>query len=271
MNTDLKTAPPQSAFEIGMVFRQIVFSYRGLLGWLDPMSYLMWKIVEPTIQILFFAAMAQYAGVAPAYLVIGNSVRLVATSGLWGMVSVALNERRNRTLPTIIASSTPSVQTFYARGVAQVFDGLVTVAVGFTIGALFFGLDFSRLPWGLFILALLTVAYAVSGFGLLTAATILIGTDANLIANLAFNLLLLFCGVNFPVESLPGGLQALARILPLTNGLEAIRQLFDGQTANVVALLGREFVLGTIYAASSYFVFALAERIARARGTLDLV
>lgn len=271
MATALQTDRFEQRFEIGMLARQVVFSYRGLLGWTSPANYVMWKIVEPSIQILFFVLMGRYAGADTTYLVIGNSVRLVATSGLWGVVSVILNERRARTLPSVIASSTPGAQTFYARALAQVFDGLVTVAFGFAIGALLFGLDFSRVDWGWFILSLLAIAYAVSGFGLAVSSTLLIGTEANLVANLAFNLLLLFCGVNFPIQSLPLPMQSLASVLPLTHGLEAIRNVFGGQTNGVPMLLVWELLAGTGYAVAGYLLFAIAERIARVQGTLDLV
>ncbi len=271
MTTRSQLVSRDTRLEFGMLYRQVIFSYRALFGWIAPADYLMMKIVEPAIQIVFFVLMGKFAGTEAGFLVIGNSVRLVATGGLMGMMSVALNERRGRTLAAVIASSTPSAQTFYARGLAQVFDGLITVIVGFLIGATFFGLDFSNLNWGGFVLSLLVISYSVSGFGMLVATTTLIGTEANLAGNLAFNALLLLCGVNFPVTSLPASLQVIANLLPLTHGLQVVRNLFAGQTAGMSKLLGVEILLGTVYAVGGYLLFSVAERVARAKGTLDLI
>ena len=259
-----------SRLELGMLLRQVVFSYRALFGWIAPADYIMMKVVEPALQIVLFVLMGRFAGLDAEYLVIGNSMRLVATGGIFGMLSVALNERRARTLPVVIASATPSAQTFYARGFAQVIDGLASVVIGLAIGALFFGLDFSRLNWFWFLLACVVISFGVSGFGLLVGTTTLLGTEANLVGNLAFNALLLFCGVNFPVEALPQVWQRLTQLLPLTHGLSATRLLFDGQLEGVPGLLAIELLIGMLYAVVGYLLFAVVERTARAQGTLDL-
>ena len=44
--------------------------------------------------------------------------------------------------------------------------------------------------------------------------------DVFFVANLVYFLLLLFCGVNVPLDELPGWMQAIGRCLPLTHGID---------------------------------------------------
>ncbi len=41
-------------------------------------------------------------------------------------------------------------------------------------------------------------------------------------------ILLLFCGVNVPLDLLPGWMEAIGRGLPLTHGIEAAREVVGG-------------------------------------------
>ena len=47
----------------------------------------------------------------------------------------------------------------------------------------------------------------------------LYGRDFFFVANLAYFLMLLFCGVNVPLSVLPGWMSAISRCLPLTHGI----------------------------------------------------
>jgi len=120
-------------------------------------------------------------------------------------------------------------------------------------------------------LTLLVTALAMAGLGLLIATATLLGTDANLALNLAFSALIVLSGANFPVDRLPIWARALARALPLTHGLEAVRSIFAGMTRGVGRLLLLEAVIGLGYGAAGYWLFAAAERRARRTGSLELV
>jgi hypothetical protein len=75
------------------------------------------------------------------------------------------------------------------------------------------------------------------------------------------------CGINFPVDRLPGVLQAVAYSLPLTRGVLAARGAVTGAGIGQVAgLLAGEIVVGAIYAALGYALFRLLEGWARRGG-----
>jgi ABC-2 type transport system permease protein len=82
--------------------------------------------------------------------------------------------------------------------------------------------------------------------------------------------MLLLCGVNVPLASLPGWLQAVGRSLPLTHGIEAARRVAAGAPLDAVAgLVGREALIGMCWAALAYALLRLFEAEGRRRATLD--
>jgi ABC-2 type transport system permease protein len=256
---------------IRLFFRQAFFAYRALFGWLNPQAYLVMKVLEPATQIVFFSALGSFAGRDPSYYALGNAVRVASVSGIFGCAMVMAGDRRAGTLAAVIASVTPAWETFVSRSIFQVMDGLTTVIVGFFIGGMFFGLDFGQVNWFWLVLALIATSYAMSGLGMLVGASGLVGTDINMVMNLAYAALIVLCGVNFPVSELPSVVQRISSLLPLTHGLEAIRHLFDGHLNDVPALLLTEIGLGTIYILGGFMVFHWAEQKARHAGTLELM
>jgi hypothetical protein len=92
-----------------------------------------------------------------------------------------------------------------------------------------------------------------------------------LLANAAAYITMIVCGVNFPMEALPAWLQAMAHFLPMTNGLLAVRAVVEGGAyADVLPLVGAEILLGMVYGAVGYAVFAWQLSQARRDGKVEL-
>jgi ABC-2 type transport system permease protein len=89
-------------------------------------------------------------------------------------------------------------------------------------------------------------------------------------ANLAYFLMLLFCGVNVPSSVLPGWMSAIGHCLPLTHGIEAAREIAGGgDLADVSGLLWTELGIAVAYAAAGYLFFRLLETASRRSAVLD--
>ena len=58
--------------------------------------------------------------------------------------------------------------------------------------------------------------------------------ETAVLANVIFGILLVFCGVNVPLETLPEWMQSVSPWLPLTHGIAAARALADGATLSSV-------------------------------------
>jgi len=82
--------------------------------------------------------------------------------------------------------------------------------------------------------------------------------------------MLLFCGVNVPVDTLPGWMQAVSVALPLTHGIEAAREVAAGGALGDVAdLVLLEVAIGAAYAAASFALFRFFEADGRRRASLE--
>jgi ABC-2 type transport system permease protein len=118
--------------------------------------------------------------------------------------------------------------------------------------------------------AAITSATACAAFGLALGAVCLRANDVWVGSNLAYTLLLLLSGSNVPLDQLPPWLEAVARALPLTHGIDAARQLAAGAgLADVADPLGREIVVALTNDALGYALLRLIEAESRRRATLD--
>jgi ABC-2 type transport system permease protein len=94
--------------------------------------------------------------------------------------------------------------------------------------------------------------------------------DFFFVANLAYFLMLLFCGVNIPLSVLPGWMSAIGRCLPLTHGIMAAREIAGGaRLGDVSGLLWTELGIAVAYAAVGYVFFRVLEISSRRSAVLD--
>jgi len=84
-------------------------------------------------------------------------------------------------------------------------------------------------------------------------------------------MLLILTGTIIPLTVFPVGVQEGLKLLPITNGLAAIREAFTGiSLSEISGNILREILTGMVYFAVGYAGFLLFERVAKRRGTLEL-
>ena len=107
-----------------------------------------------------------------------------------------------------------------------VIFGMITAVVTLGIGTLAFGVGTVR--WGLLVLAMLLSAAAFSAMGILVSVLVKEVFEAQTLANALRFPMIFLGGVFVPVTSLPDPLPVVARFLPLTYGVEALRFALGG-------------------------------------------
>lgn len=109
---------------------------------------------------------------------------------------------------------------------------------------------------------------SAGGIGLLVCTLLMLfGLRAEVSAWSGVSLILLLCGVYYPVSVLPAPLQVVAAAVPLTHFLEAFRAQL-GYAPVFKEPLVRGYVLAAVYAAGGYALFAWAIHRARRTGML---
>jgi ABC-2 type transport system permease protein len=152
----------------------------------------------------------------------------------------------------------------------QIASGLFVSTFGFGVGLLLlnFHLGWSQIP-PLALVLVVTVSSCTS-FGLLLGSIGLRARDVFFISNLVYFLMLLFCGVNIPLDDLPGWMAAIGRGLPLTHGIEAAREIARGAPlGDVGGLIATEAAIGVVYAAVAFGLFRYFEYEGRRRASFE--
>ncbi len=247
-------------------------SYGMLFNWARPSIYIPTLIGGPTFQIFFFAALGSYAtDRSPAYFAIGNAVQVSALAGVFGMTMAIANERWFGTLPALLATPANRAAVFACRFMPFIVNGLLVSLYAFGLGVVFLGVRLAPGSLAVAGLALLVTVFSCTAIGALQGAISLRLRDGLFGANLVTMAILLFCGVNIPLQELPGWMQTIGNVLPFTHGVEAVRQAADGAGFDQVGgLIGIEALIGIAYAVLAFALFVLLERSARANATLDV-
>ncbi len=248
-----------------------LISYRALFNWIRPLSYATSMLGIPFFQLIFFTYLGRFAGLRDdTFFVVGNAVQATAMGGVFAMTMTIGNERNFGTLSAVLASPANRAALFLGRALPIVLNGLFVSAFIFASGALL--LDFSLATGDVPALAAVVgvTACSTTALGMVLGSLGLRARDVFFSSNLVYFLMLLLCGVNVPVEELPAWLQAVARSIPLTHGIEAAREVVRGSTlGDVRGLVATEAAIGAVYAVIAFALFRLFELEGRRRASLE--
>ncbi|MBM7616198.1 ABC transporter permease [Alkaliphilus hydrothermalis] len=253
--------------------RQSMLSFKSLFAWLDPKIYILVKVINPALQLMFFCILLSYVYKTDDLTpwVIGNAFILCTFNAMFGVGITLIAERFYGTLKMVIVSPTNSFVIFFARAFFHVLDASITVIVGLVVGFIFFNfrIPIENIP--IFTLTLLCCMYAAACLGLLVGSFGLLVTDINMLLNIASMMLLFFSGANFPIDRLPVVLQKISYALPMTRSIEAGRLVASqGPIEAISKLIFMEFIVGTIYLVIGYVVLKILERVAYKNATLEV-
>jgi ABC-2 type transport system permease protein len=249
-----------------------VFSFRAQFGWLNPPMWLTMKFILPFSQMAFFVLVAQYANQAYRipFVAIGNAIQSLCWNTVFAVVNITGQDKWDGTLQLVLATPAQRLPLFIGRAMVHVFDGLVSVAFSLIFAGLVFGVSFANADLVALVLVLLLTSITMGGFGLLIGGLSFYFRDPMVFANIFTFILLIFCGINFPVQSLPQGIQFISYLIPLTYGVDAGRKVIEGSTLiGVSSLVFGMLITGVVSFGLGYAFFRAFERTARKTGRLE--
>ncbi len=248
-------------------------AYKGLFYWLTPFSYTTNVMVRPLLAMVLFTTLASFAFGEPAMQRLAIGIPILGSSFIVmsGLTQSYARERNMGTLSLVFSSPTNRFTHFLSRAALHFPNGLISYACGLFMGWLIVGLDFSQVNWAVFLLSLCTTVGTLTMFAQMIGVVSIITRD---FANLTYpivNTMTILSGVIIPLSFFPTPVAEFARFLPMVNGLEAIRGSFTGLALSEVAYgVVREALNGLLFLAIGYASFALFEKTAKRRGTLEL-
>jgi ABC-2 type transport system permease protein len=247
-------------------------SYRALFGWLNPYMYSLTILVPALTQLAFFVYLGRAAHVASdSYYVVGNALLAAAAPSLFGMAQAISGERYSQTLALLVVSPANRTAVFLGRALPATVNGILVSIWTLAVASLLFGVTVPGAAVAPLALTIAVTAFACVGIGLLNAALGLRWREAAVLGNLLLFVLLLFAGVNIPLDRLPNWMSTLAQGLPVTHGAKAARQLVAGASfGHVASLVAAEALVGACYVVVGLTAIRLFELEARRGATLEL-
>ena len=248
-----------------------LISYRALFGFLSLWIFVPALILTPIFQILLFAYIGRAAGAqSDEFYVIGNAIQYSSVPCLFAMTQTIADERFYQTLGPILISPAGRLPLFLGRAVPVIANGLFVAAFSLFVGGLILGVSLDTHAWARLVPVLLVGAFSCTGLGLVNAAIGLRVRETAVLSNVFVGLLLIFCGANVALSSLPGAMAAVGRGLPLTHAIEAARAVAGGASlTSVQGLLGREAAIGIAYGVAGFLLLRYFELQSRRHATLE--
>lgn len=223
-------------------------------------------------QVSFFALIGKLlrSDEQTQFFLVGNAVMVAALGAMFAM-NMTTAERGNGTLSLLLASPSRPVVVFAARGVYIMADGVFSALLGLFILGPAFGLHFA-FPRVLLVIPLtLLVGMSAYSFSTFLAGVIIRHRESTgLVVNATAVTLMALCGVNVPVSFYPTWLEWLSRCLPITNGLEAIRDVVNGTAwSTVAAHAGAELLVASVWLSLALATFGVFMRAGQRDGSLE--
>ena len=207
----------------------IARSYPRIIGQQRELSWMFFDVLMPMGSVIAYVlvyralqAPDEYVG----FVVIGGAMTAFWMNVLWSMSSQLYweKEQGNLSLYIIAPNSMMSILLGMALGglVATILRALVIIL----LGSWMFGVQYVVVsPIELFAVFALSMV-ALYGMGMMFAsAFLLFGREAWAISDMIQEPVNLVSGFYFPIKSLPFWIAALASAIPMTLGLDAMRQL----------------------------------------------
>lgn len=206
-----------------------------------------------------------YAG----YIAIGTIIWMWQNVVLWNVGFSLRNEQLRGTLESNWLSPTWRFTYLLGSSAPQLLSMLMFLTVSAIEFVLVFGVQFQGSLW-LTLLVLLASIPSIYGLGFAFASVVITAKEANTFVFLVRGIVMIFCGITYPISILPSWMRPIADWLPQTYIINAIRSAAlstEGLPA-IAADLKVLLLFGVFWLTVGYLLFNWMERRARATGAI---
>jgi ABC-2 type transport system permease protein len=247
------------------------------LAWLfRSNSWMIQETVLPVLAVTAFVYAYRAMGAPPQYagmLVLGAAMTTFWMNVLWGMGAQLYWERDSGNLELYVMSPAPMTAILTGMALGGMTTTIIRATAITVAGVLLFDVPINPSSWWLLGLGLVTTLAALYGMGMLFASVFLLwGREAWHLISLLQEPIYLVSGTNFPVSVLPRAVAFVASAIPLTLGMDAMRQVLFRSPGlfGVWTELGVLAGLAVVFFAAARRGLRYLERRAREEGKLSV-
>jgi ABC-2 type transport system permease protein len=245
-------------------------------------ALLIWPVIFPMAYLLTARALSGVDGSGLAqfqantgisdyigYIAVGTTIWMWQNVVLWNVGFSLRNEQMRGTLESSWLSPTWRFAYLLGSSIPQLVSMLVFLVVSALEFTLLFGVRFGGSLW-LTLLVILVSIPSIYGLGFAFASVVITAREAHAFVYLVRGLVMIFCGITYPVAMLPGWMQSITWWLPQTYMIHAMRlaALTPSTLADLMPDLTPLVFFGLFWLAAGYAMFNIMERRARQTGAI---
>ncbi len=252
-------------------------AYPRVIGQQREKSWIFFDVFLPMLGVAAYVYVYRAIGAPEEYVgfvVMGGAMTSFWMNVLWSMSSQLYWEKEQGNLALYIIAPNSMMAILLGMAVGGLFATALRATAIVIAGSWMFNVTYSVASFTQLLLVFLLAMTALYGMGMMSASLfLLLSREAWHIANLAQEPIYLVSGFYFPIKSFNFWIAAAASIIPLTLGLDAMRQLifpsgallgFLSVKVEIAILIG----LCVVFLAGAKFLLDYMERLAIREGRL---
>lgn len=255
-------------------------AYPRFIGVWREKSWVFFDVFFPLLQVSAYVYIYRAIGAPPefsGFAILGGAMIAYWMNVLWSMASQLYWEKETGNLQLYLIAPTSRIAILLGMAIGGLTATTVRAAGVILVGALLFRVPLQVTNGALFFGVFLLTLIALYGLGMLLSSVFLLwGREAWHLSNLFMEPVYLFSGFYFPVRALGFWVAVAASVIPITLGLDAMRQLLYPRLMENLRFLPAELELGILGGLAVLFVFfahyalQFFENLARKEGRLTL-
>lgn len=252
-------------------------SYPRIIGQQREKSWIFFEIFMPMLAVSAYVFVYRAIGAPEEYVgfvVVGGAMTAFWMNVLWSMSSQLYWEKEQGNLALYIMAPNSLMAVLLGMAMGGLVATTIRAVAIIVLGTLMFNVQFTVTSFSQLFAVFFLAMTALYGMGMMSASLfLLLSREAWHISNLAQEPIYLASGFYFPIKSFNFWVAAAASFIPLTLGLDAMRQLIFPSGAslgflNVTIEITVLIVLCVVFLTGAKFLLDYMERLAIREGRI---
>lgn len=255
----------------------IARAYPRIIGQQREVSWLVFDLIMPMLAVIAYVFVYRALNAPEEYIgfvVMGGAMTAFWMNILWSMSSQLYWEKEQGNLALYIMAPNSMMAILLGMALGGMLATALRALAVTLMGIFLFGVTYTVSSYLQLFLVFMLAMIALYGMGMMMASVFLLfGREAWHMANLAQEPIFLASGFYFPIKSLPFWVAAGASIIPLTLGMDAMRQLifptgFQFGFLSVGIEIAVLAILSVVFLVTAKVLLAHIEKIAVREGRI---
>jgi ABC-2 type transport system permease protein len=252
-------------------------AYPRIIGQQREKSWMFFEIVLPLMAVAAYVFVYRAIGAPDEYIgfvVMGGAMTAFWMNVLWGMSSQLYWEKETGNLSLYIMAPNSMMAILLGMALGGMVATTLRALVIIVLGSWFFKVPYQVASFAQLFAVFTLAMVALYGMGMMFASLfLLLSREAWHLSNLAQEPVYLFSGFYFPIKSFSFWIAAAASVIPLTLGMDAMRQLvFPSGTTfgflSVAVEIGILSALCVLFLVAAKILLTYMERLAIREGRI---